>query len=88
MRLPTSRRPVGKHRRIVAVQDTIEQRPRAGLVDLALCYILVEDPVEAEFLIFDPPAAGDDGAGELLDRIVFGRVEDSVVTCIVSVLFS
>lgn len=67
---------IGKDRCIVTVKDAVEKAAGGGFVHLSLRGILVKDTVEGECLVFDAFAIGDNASGELLDRVVLGRIED------------
>lgn len=76
MCLSAARSTVGENRCIVAVENTVKKTAGCIFVDLSLRGILVEDTIEGECLVLDAFALGDDTPGELLDRVVLGRIEN------------
>jgi hypothetical protein len=53
MRLSATRCTVGEDGGVVSIQNTVQQRFCCSLVYFSLRCIFIEDPVEAECLIFD-----------------------------------
>lgn len=80
MCLSASRRAISEDGGVVAVEHAVEEGFGGAFVDVGLGDVVVEDAVEAEGLVFGAFAGGVKGAGEALDGVVFGGVEDSRYT--------
>ncbi len=79
MCLAASRRTIRKHRRVVAIQHTIQKTSRRRFIHIALSRVLVKDLVKCKCPIFDSLAGiGHDGSSIPLDGIMFGWIEYSV----------
>lgn len=75
MSLATAGGTIGKNCSIVSIQNTVQQGFGGCFVDFCLGGIFVEYSVKGKSLIFDTLSSGDNGAGELLNRVVLGRIE-------------
>lgn len=78
MRLAASGGTICEDGGIVAVEHVVQQRPGGALVHIALGGILVKDTVEGEGLVLGLLVVLDDRAGEAVDGVALGRVEDSL----------
>jgi hypothetical protein len=66
---------IGEDSGIVAIEDIVEKGASCGFVYLSLRGILVENAIESKCLVLYSLAVGNDAPGELLDRVVLGRIE-------------
>lgn len=81
MSLSAARCTVRKHCCIITVEYIIQQWSCRSLIHLALCYVLIKYPVEAEGLVLDSLSGwASNRSGEFLYRIVFGRIKNSVIS--------